>query len=173
MAQRRSPKNDLRIPTERELLDIEIENYNSRKITAWEKMGDFLRNPLSNDTKEGRYWVLGVLIAIFGLFIWPHSNTWGGDGAINAFPVIDNSKNYRLDATMTVTKHSFGWLHLYSSYNYSSIAGAWPDGGTLELSGCVVKDKSRASCTDQSGKSYGIEVEFAPDSPDTSSDSGN
>lgn len=109
-----------------------------------------------------------VLAAIFVVFIWPNESTWDGDGSINVFPSEDSVKNYRLDATMTVTRQSYGWFNNHDEY--SDIQGSWPNGGTLELSGCVVKEGSQSECQDQDGKSYGIEVETSPEPPDTSND---
>ena len=118
---------------------------------------------MSEETKKKLLWAGGLAAVIFVGFIWPHTYNWDGDGSINVFPSSASVKNYRLDATMTVTRHKNGWIQGYDEY--SDIQGNWPDGGNLELSGCVVRDKNQANCTDQDGKSYGIEIETAPDPP--------
>lgn len=104
--------------------------------------------------------VAGVLYAAF---LWPHVETWDGDGSIDVFPSSDSVKNYRLDATMTVTQHRTGWFK--REQEYSDITGSWPNGGTLELGSCTVPKDGRSSCTDQDDKEYEVEVVSAPDQP--------
>lgn len=118
------------------------------------------------------YGAAAISASVFVVFVWPHNSTWDGGGQINAFPSSDGVKNYRLDATMTVTRSWRGWFSIGGTITYSNITGSWPDGGSLELNGCVVTGTETQTCTDQSGKAYGIEISTAPVEPqtDTSSD---
>jgi hypothetical protein len=111
----------------------------------------------------------GLLIAglIFAAFFWPHTFTWDGDGEIDVFPSTESVKNYRLDATMTVTLQRNGWFGGHEEY--TDITGSWPNGGTLELSDCTVSQDSRAECTDQDDTSYGVEVVTPPERPEADS----
>lgn len=108
----------------------------------------------------------GLIVAglIWAAFFWPHTFTWDGDGQIDVFPDSDSVKNYRLDATMTVTLERRGWFG--GETVYTDITGSWPNGGTLELDGCTVSEDSRTECTDQDDKSYGVEVVAAPERPE-------
>lgn len=126
---------------------------------------------MTEEQQKKVWWAVGIAIAIFVMFLWPHDATWDGDGEINAFPSQDSVKNYRLVATMSVARHWNGWFSK-GTYTYSDITGQWPNGGELELDGCEVVDEQQADCTDHDDKSYGIEVVSAPDQPeaDDSSD---
>jgi hypothetical protein len=126
---------------------------------------------MNDETKKVLWWVAGIAAAIFVIFLWPHTNTWDGDGSINAFPSGAESKNYRLDATMSVTEHKNGWLKSHDEY--SDIQGEWPDGGTFDISDCTIKQGQQSYCTDQDGKGYQVEVQTAPDPPETDDDSGS
>jgi hypothetical protein len=121
---------------------------------------------MSETTKKHLTYVGVAIVVVFVLFLWPHSQVWDGDGTINAFPSSDSVKSYRLDAHMTVTRHWRGWLKANGPYEYSGITGKWPNGGTLELGDCVVRDKNQSQCTGQDGSTYGIDVHTAPDPPD-------
>lgn len=128
---------------------------------------------MNDETKTKLTWVGGIAVAIFVVFLWPHTSTWDGDGQIDAFPSSGAAKNYRLDASMTVTSSWYGWIHTNRNIEYSGITGQWPDGGTLELRDCTIADHVQSECTDQDGKDYGIEVISAPNEPDADYSSAN
>lgn len=130
-----------------------------------ERRPEFAQDWISDAVKTRLYWVLGIAIALFVIFYWPHTSSWDGDGQIDAFPNSGSVKNYRLDSTMTVERNWRGWFRSNGTLEYSDIVGQWPNGGTLELQGCSVIDKERTYCTDQDGKGYGVEVVSAPDEP--------
>jgi hypothetical protein len=111
------------------------------------------------------YWIVGVSVAFYVFFMWPQTSTWDGDGTINVFPDKTSVKNYRLDATMTVTKHKKGWLGK-ATYAYSDIQGQWPNGGTYDIQNCVIWKGQQSTCTDQDGRNYDVEVEVSPDQPE-------
>lgn len=121
---------------------------------------------MNEETKKRLYWLCGVLLAIFVLFLWPHTLTWDGDGTINVFPSTSSVKNYRLSASMTVTRKMKGYLNLRVDNYYSDILGTWPNGGYLDLSGCEIKNNSQSFCFDQEGVTYSVEVNIPPDAPE-------
>jgi hypothetical protein len=120
-----------------------------------------------SEEKTKKIWIaVGIVVAIFVVFLWPHTSVWDGKGEIDAFTYEESVKTYRLPATMTVTQKRHGWFGGKERI-YSKIEGTWPNGGTLELEDCEVKDKVQSACTNQEGKKYGIEVIIIPEQPET------
>lgn len=119
---------------------------------------------MSDVAKQRLIWLSIILGAIFVIFIWPHTDTWEGDGTVNVFPQSDAAKNYRLDASMEVTRTRNGWSK--GSDKYSIDTATWPNEGYLEFDDCVVNEGSRATCISQDGTEYGIEVDTYPDPPE-------
>lgn len=125
--------------------------------------------------EKNKKWLipLGIIAAVvWVVFLWPHTDTWDGDGEISVFPNSLDAKNYRLTAQIEVVRHRNGWMYGSADTEYTVTQFSWPNGGDADLKNCVVKNKSQASCTDQDGKSYNIEVTTPPEQPeaDTSSD---
>lgn len=124
---------------------------------------------MTDATKKKLTYLSIVAVAIFVIFIWPHTYTWDGDGTINVFPVGDLTKNYRLEATMGVTRHKNGWINSKDEYLISR--ANWLNGGYLEFDRCIVDQDKQTRCISQDGVEYYIEVDTYPDQPeaDTSS----
>jgi hypothetical protein len=123
---------------------------------------------VSESTKKYLAYGGVALVAMWVVFVWPHTFSWDGDGTINAFPFGASAKNYRLEASIGVTRHKNGWIHNYDEYEVRH--ATWPNGGDMEIEGCVVKEESRSLCTDQNGKEYWIEVDTYPDPPESNYD---
>jgi hypothetical protein len=115
-------------------------------------------------TKKKLTYLSIVVVAIFVIFIWPHTYTWDGDGTINVFPISDSVKNYRLEATIQVTRHKNGWMN--SNDEYSINSASWLNGSNLDFDNCIVAQDKRTECTGQDGSRYYIEVDSYPDQPE-------
>lgn len=126
---------------------------------------------MNDNTKKILGWSAGIVVGIFVIFLWPHTSSWDGEGTINVFPEDATAKNYRLDATMTVTRHKQGWMHKYDEY--TDIRGSWPGGGDFNVEDCVVRDKATSDCSNQDGKMYRVEVQTAPDPPEDNGSSSD
>lgn len=112
-------------------------------------------------------WGIGIAIAVFVVFVWPHQASVDGDGQVNLFPSSDSVKNYRLDATMTRTEYKHGFFH--AKDEYTNIEVQWPNGGSSSFT-CTVVDDEPEQCLDQDSKMYGVEVVESPEMPSSEYD---
>ena len=117
--------------------------------------------------ETSKAWLLVIPIAIFIVFLWPHTDVWEGEGTVDAAPDPSSVKNYRLDASIQATKKRHGWFTSSVTYNVDS--ADWPNGGTMELDDCLVPKDGTAACADQDGTTYEIQVITAPEQPEADS----
>jgi amino acid transporter len=107
---------------------------------------------------------VGMLLISF-LVLWPlgmfGGSSWGGLGSVNLFPSGADSKNYRVNAEMTVHPKLF-WQR---EYTIDSVE--WPNGGTSYFSNCEVT-KDNKLCEDDEGRKWTVEIATNPeyDGPD-------
>lgn len=114
--------------------------------------------------------ILGVIaVVIWVVFLWPHVDTWDGDGTVSVFPNAGNVINYKLDAQVNVERHRNGWINGEEKYTVTQVS--WPNGGYSDFTKCIVPKDGRSSCTDQDEKTYNVEVTSIPDPPEADSTS--
>ena len=119
---------------------------------------------MSDESLHKVYVIGGIALAIFIIFLWPHTYNWDGDGEINLYPDSESVKNYRLPATIEVTHKQYGWFSDRTTYQITN--AGWPNEGSLKFDSCSVKKDSTSSCTDTSGESWTVEVNSAPEQPE-------
>lgn len=122
------------------------------------------------DKMKYRNWGVGIAIAVFIVFIWPHTSQWSGDGEVSIFVSSNGAKNYRVPAEMEVTSNSNGLIHKFTEYIINNVT--WPNGGHSYFDSCTVKDDNKAYCIADNGTEYYVQVNSSPEAPasDSSSD---
>lgn len=123
----------------------------------------------STTTGKLGMWLTGAIILGIVWVFWFNGQstaTWDGDGEINLFPEAAETKNYRLDAQISVTKEATGPFSFQEVYKITSYR--WPEANesTEFKDECIVKSGSSSTCTANDGRKYKVEVNKAPLQPD-------
>ena len=98
------------------------------------------------------------LVALFSWFIFfvPQSFEWETEAEINVFPSSESTKSYRLVANANATEYRRGWFHLRNEFEVTS--AYWPNGGNLDFDECHIVDRQTASCKDDAGEEWKVDV---------------
>ena len=119
---------------------------------------------MSESAKINIFLVLLGAFFVWFIFLAPHAFEWETEAEINVFPSADSSKSYRLSAYADATEYNRGWFHLRNEFEVRN--AQWPNGGELYFDECHVIDSETATCTDDNGERWKVDVHSFEDRPE-------